>query len=113
MAIANDEFVLFDLRVTVERIGERCTCAIKVGDYFEVKGGQLSLPPGQSFCLYALQSTLPLLPAKQRPLQSADWMATDVRVTCPDPACEMIMRIDRVDRRILRHAETSAVPMDE
>ena len=113
MMRASDEFVLFDLRVIVESVGERCTCAVKVGDYFEMSSGKISLPPGQSFCVYALQSTLPLLPAKQRPLQSADWMETDTRVTCPDPACKMIMRIERGTRRVLRHADTSATPMNE
>lgn len=108
MTRPRDEFVLFDLRVIVERVGKQCTCATQVGDYFEIKGGKIFLPPSQSFCIYALQSTLPLLPAKQRPLQSADWMATDARVTCPDPACKMIMRIDRAARRAVRHAETSA-----
>ena len=105
----NDEFVLFDLRVIVERVGKRCTCAVKVGDYFEIKSGKIFLPPGKSFCLYALQSALPLLPAKQRPLQPADWMETDTRVTCPDPACKLMMRIERGARRVLRYSETSAV----
>ncbi|MBI5029051.1 MAG: TIGR04076 family protein [Chloroflexi bacterium] len=109
MTRASDEFVLFDLRVIVESVGEHCTCAVKVGDYFEIQSGKISLPPGQLFCLYALQSALPLLPAKQRPLQSADWMTTDTRVTCPDPACKMIMRIERGTRRVLRLDETSAV----
>jgi uncharacterized repeat protein (TIGR04076 family) len=113
MARASDEFVLFDLRVIVERVGKQCTCATRVGDYFEIKGGKIFLPPGQAFCLYALQSTLPLLPAKQRALQSADWMATDARVSCPDPTCKMIMRIDRAARRVLRHADTSAVPLHQ
>ncbi|HYN88456.1 MAG TPA: TIGR04076 family protein, partial [Ardenticatenaceae bacterium] len=82
--IDTQEFVLFDLRVVVESVGEGCTCGVQVGDSFELKSGKLFLPDGQFFCVYALQSTLPLLPAKQRPLQAADWMETDVRITCPD-----------------------------
>ena len=89
-----DTFELFDLRVTVEEIRGACTCAQAVGDSFEVRGGQLSLPPGQGFCLYALQSTIPLLPAKQRALQANDWMSTDTHVVCPDPLCGTLMRID-------------------
>ena len=106
-----DEFVLYDLRVVVESVGENCTCDVRVGDYFEARGGKLALPDGQPFCLYALQSALPLLPAKQRPLQPADWMTTDTRITCPDPACQLILRIDRVARRVLRHDDVSAVPL--
>jgi uncharacterized repeat protein (TIGR04076 family) len=107
----DDSFELFDLRVTIEEIRGHCTCEHSVGDFFEVQGGKLALPPGQSFCLYALQSTLPLLPARQRPLQPNDWMATDTRVVCPDPLCGTIMRIDRTTRRVVRHSDTSALPL--
>jgi uncharacterized repeat protein (TIGR04076 family) len=105
----NDTFELFDLSITIEEIRGTCTCGHLVGDSFELKGGQLSLPPNKSFCVYALQSTLPLLPAKQRPLQPADWMQTDTRIVCPDPLCGVIMRIDRTERRIVRHDDVSAV----
>ena len=109
MSLRPDEFVLYDLRVVVESVGEGCTCDVRVGDSFEARGGKLALPDGQPFCLYALQAALPLLPAKQRPLQPADWMTTDTRITCPDPACQLILRIDRVAPRILRHDDVSAV----
>ncbi len=69
------------------------------------------MPAGAEFCLYALQAAIPLLPAKQRQGHPADWMETDARVTCPDPACRLIMRIDRVGRRVLRHDDVSAVPL--
>jgi uncharacterized repeat protein (TIGR04076 family) len=104
-------FELFDLRVVVEAIGGRCTCDHRVGDAFELRGGKLSLPDGRSFCLYALQAAIPLLPAKQRALHPNDWMATDARVVCPDPLCGLVMRIDRVGRRRLRHDDVSAVPL--
>jgi uncharacterized repeat protein (TIGR04076 family) len=107
----DDTFELFDLKVSVEEIRGTCTCDHSVGDSFELQGGKLRLPAGQSFCVYALQSTLPLLPAKQRPLQPMDWMSTDTRVVCPDPLCGVVMRIDRIARRSLRHADTSAVPL--
>ena len=108
----SDTFELFDLRVTIEEIRGRCSCDHAVGDWFEVQGGKLHLPDGQSFCLYALQSTIPLLPAKQRPLQTADWMSSDNRVVCPDPLCGMVMRIDRTVRREVQHDDVSAVPLD-
>ncbi len=107
----SDTFELFDLRVTVEEIRGTCTCAQNVGDWFEVHGGQLSLPPGQAFCLYALQSTIPLLPAKQRALQANVWMSTDTHVVCPDPLCGVLMRIDRTAERTVHHADVSAVPL--
>lgn len=109
-----DRFELFDLRIRVEEIRGQCTCGHSVGDSFALQGGQLSLPgPNRSFCLYALQSALPLLPAKQRPLQPADWMETDTRVVCPDPLCGVVMHIERTTRREVRHSDVSAVPMPE
>ena len=107
--MADDTFELFDLNVRIEEIRGRCTCDHQVGDCFELKGGKLSLPPGQSFCLYALASTLPLLPTKQRPLHPNDWMSTDARIICPDPLCGVVMLIERTARRRLRHSEVSAV----
>lgn len=109
----SDEFELYDLAVIVESIEGNCTCAMSVGDSFNMNGGKVSLPDGQDFCVYALQATLPLLPAKQRLNHPADWMETDSRVVCPDPACKLIMRIDRVDKRTLRHDDVSPIPWDE
>ncbi len=54
----------------------------------------------------------PLLPAKQRSNHPADWMETDARVTCPDPACRLIMRIDRVAGRTLRHDDVGPIAWD-
>jgi uncharacterized repeat protein (TIGR04076 family) len=103
-------FTLYDLEVVVERIDGACTCRMRVGDRVRLQSGKLSVPSGD-FCLYALQAAIPLLPAKQRAGHPADWMETDTRVTCPDPVCRLVMRIDRVGRRTLRHDEVSAVPL--
>ncbi len=105
------EFELYDLRVVVESIEGDCTCDMRVGDAFFLKSGKLSLPEGRDFCLYALQSAIPLLPAKQRVNHPADWIETDSRVVCPDPACRLTMRIDRLGKRRLHHDEVSAVPL--
>ena len=105
----DDTFELYDLTVVVEAIEGHCTCAMAVGDRFFVRGGKIALPDGRDFCLYALQSVIPLLPAKQRQGHPADWMETDTRVTCPDPACRLIMRVDRAGRRALRHDDVSPI----
>ena len=42
----------------------------------------------------ALQAVLPLLPAKQRPLADGDWLKEDSHVICPDPAGNVILRIE-------------------
>ena len=111
--MSSDQFELFDLVVVVEAIEGNCTCAMKVGDAFYLRSGKVSLPPGADFCLYALQAAIPLLPAKQRRSHPADWMETDTRVTCPDPACRLIMRIDRVATRTVRHDDVSPIPWEE
>ena len=112
-AMNDDEFDLYDLTVVVEAIEGHCTCSMAVGDAFWLRGGKLSLPPEQSFCLYALQATLLLLPAKQRRNHPADWMETDARVTYPDPACRLIMRIDRTGQRTLKHDDVSPIAWEK
>jgi uncharacterized repeat protein (TIGR04076 family) len=108
----DDTFELYDLAVRIEAIRGRCTCDHQVGDAFTLQGGKVHLPPGQGFCLYALQAAIPLLPAKQRPTHPNDWMSTDARVVCPDPECGVVMRIERTRRRVLHHADVSAVPLE-
>lgn len=110
--LPDDQFQLYDLTVIVEAIEGHCTCAMAVGDQFFMKGGKISLPDGADFCLYALQAAIPLLPAKQRLNHPADWLETDSRVTCPDPACRLIMRIDRATLRTLRHDDVSPIAWD-
>ena len=108
-----DQFQLYDLQVVVERIEGHCTCDMKAGDSFFLRSGKLALPGGATFCLYALQSVIPLLPARQRQNHPADWIETDTRAVCPDPACRLIMRIDRIGTRTLRHDEVSAIPLGQ
>jgi uncharacterized repeat protein (TIGR04076 family) len=108
-----DTFELYDLALVVEAIEGNCTCSMATGDAVYLRGGKLSMPEGASFCLYALQAAIPLLPAKQRRGHPADWMETDARITCPDPACRLIMRVDRVATRQLRHDDVSPIPWDE
>ncbi len=93
---------LYDLRVTVERIEGRSVCGLEVGDYFELtESSRLRIPEGRHFCIYALQSVLPFLAAKQRELAEGDWLAQDSHVCCPDPEERVVMRIERIGRRTL------------
>ena len=82
-----DAFKLYDLRVEVVAGEREMVCNHRAGDYFELSGEDLSLPPGQSFPIYPLAALLPLLPAKQRTTHPHDWMTTDAEVACPDPHC--------------------------
>lgn len=107
--LRDDQFELYDLKVVVEKIEGNCTCNMTVGDYFCMKGGKVSMPENPDFCLYAMQATIPLLPAKQRRNHPADWMETDARCVCPDPECKLVMRIDRQELRVLDHDDVSPV----
>lgn len=111
MAGASDEFTLYDLRVEVVACRGKMVCGHAIGDYFELSGESLSLPPGKSFPIYPLAALLPLLPAKQRETHRNDWMTTDTDVACPDPRCGAVFRITRTGRRVFRHSEVSAAPL--
>jgi uncharacterized repeat protein (TIGR04076 family) len=105
-------FRLFDLRVEVEQArGLPMICNHKLGDSFELRGENLSLPPGQTFPLYSLAALLPLLPAKQRDTHPHDWMTTDTLIACPDPHCGGRFRITRIGASVFDHAEVTAVPL--
>jgi hypothetical protein len=93
-------FELYDLRVEV--IGppdRRIYCGARPGDYFELHGEMLRLPPGQGFSIYSLAALLPLLPAKQR---------------MTDPNCPTRFRITRTGRRrFIRSQVTATSPAGE
>ena len=109
--MTDDAFTLYDLRVEiVAPPGARIYCGT-AGDWFELRGEQLHLPPGQSFSIYSLAAILPLLPAKQRVTHPNDWMTSDAEVACPDPNCPSRLRITRLEPRRFSHAATTAVPL--
>ena len=97
------EMRVYDLRVTVERIEGRSVCGLEVGDYFELtESSRVRIPEGRFFCLYALQSVIPMLPAKQRKLPEEDWLERDTLVCCPDPEERVVMRIERIGERVMQ-----------
>jgi uncharacterized repeat protein (TIGR04076 family) len=107
-------FDLYDLRVeVVGPAGAKFYCGAAIGDYFELRGEQMLLPPGQSFSIYSLAAVLPLLAAKQRVTHRNDWMTSDAEVACPDPNCPSRLRITRIGTRRFDHADTTAVPVPE
>ncbi len=88
--------ILRDLKVVVDEVRGKCTSGLRPGDHVILRGGRLYIPPNRHFCLYALQAVLPLLPAKQRPLPDGDWLKEAAHVICPDPAGNVVMRIERL-----------------
>jgi len=52
---SDESFQLYDLRVEVVcPPGERIMCGAKEGDYFELHGEMLTLPPGQGISIYSI-----------------------------------------------------------
>lgn len=107
-----DSFKLYDLKVEV--VGDPTTfvCSHHVGDYFLVQGENLVFPQNNPFSMYALAAILPLLPAKERELNSNDWMQTDSLIACPDPNCGAKFKIIRVGKRTQHHSQTTVVPLN-
>ena len=84
---AHDEFTLYDLRVEVVAGDRPMVCNHKAGDYFELSGENLAIPPGQTFPIYSLAALLPLLPAKQRKTGASSWERFSIR---PDPLAHLL-----------------------
>jgi len=84
---------LQDLKIVVKEIRGMCD-TMEVGDYCVVRGSRLSIPESPHFCFYALQSILPLIPAKQRKIDEPDdWLPTTWEVECPDPKGRVILQM--------------------
>lgn len=109
----DDSFELYDLKVVTEETDRPFVCSHQPGDYFLVQGENLIFPENRQFSMYALAALLPLLPAKQRVTDPNDWMTTDAYIACPDPNCGARFHIIRTGRRIFRHSEVTAVPLEE
>jgi uncharacterized repeat protein (TIGR04076 family) len=106
------QFELYDLRVeVVAPPGSRLYCGAVPGDYFELRGEMLTLPPRQGMSIYSIASVIPFLAAKQRPTDPNDWMTSDAEIACPDPNCPSRLRITRMGLRRFSHAETTATPL--
>jgi uncharacterized repeat protein (TIGR04076 family) len=105
-------FELYDLKVeVVVPPGTQVLCGAKPGDWFELRGEMLYLPPGQGFSIYSLAALMMLLPAKQRELDPHDWMDSDSEVACPDPNCPSTFRITRLGKRRFERSATTATPL--
>lgn len=88
---------LVNLRIHVESVTGKCTSRQKPGTSFTLRSGRLYIPPGEHACLYALHAVLPFLAAKQRTLHDGDWLKDESRILCPDPAGNVVLRIERME----------------
>jgi len=91
---------MHELWIEVERVEGVCTGPVPMvpGTGFFVRNGSLIFPGGGPICLYALQSLLPMVPAKERLTDDdpiAGWMGRVDHVQCPDPKGRTIWRIEQ------------------
>ncbi|MEW5722295.1 MAG: TIGR04076 family protein [Thermodesulfobacteriota bacterium] len=85
------------LKVTVERIDGYCNLPMLVGDYLLVEGSRLTIPEGKHFCLWALQSMMPIFPLLQRTESTkGDWTGKVNQFCCPDPRGLVHYRIEKL-----------------
>lgn len=77
-----------NLKVEVVRVKERCGAKHRVGDQFFIRGlGAIEIPQGKKVCLFALNSLIPFLTAKQHQddLPGDSWVSETEILSCPDP----------------------------
>jgi uncharacterized repeat protein (TIGR04076 family) len=87
------------LVVSVQKVLGTCTSTppLRKGDFFTVRNGDIRIPEGRFMCLWALQSILPLIPAKERKIgekRAEDWMWRVHHVQCPDPKGRVVFKIE-------------------
>jgi len=110
--MSEDSFSLYDLKIEVihHDKAKPFVCKHTLGDSFMVRGSLIEMPAGQTFGLYAMLAVLPFVPAKQRPTQETDWMASDAVIGCTDPYCGAGFRISRLESKTYPRAEHTVVP---
>lgn len=91
---------MHELWIEVERVDGACSGPIPMvpGTGFLVRNGSLIFPNGGPICLYALQSILPMIPAKERLTDgdpTAGWMGRVHHAQCPDPKGRTVWRIEQ------------------
>ena len=82
------------------------------GTYFLISGENMIFPYGDhSFPMYSLAAILPLLPAKQRPADVADWMTTDCVIADPDPHNGLEYHIERLELETFNSSDVTATKL--
>ena len=108
-------FELYDLKVTMlfTADGRKSYSTQEDGTYFLVQGENLIFPCKENaFPMYSLAALLPLLPAKQRPCDPSDWMATDAIIADPDPHSGLQYKIERTGLRKFKRSDVTAVALE-
>lgn len=89
---------MHELWIEVNRVEGACSGPVPMvpGVRFAIQNGRLIFPGGGPICLFALQSLMPLLPAKERLTDgdpAVDRMGRVHDIQCPDPDGRVTWRI--------------------
>ena len=85
-----------NLKVTIVKVEGNCSRS-KVGTTFYVRNARLEIPPGQSVCIFALGSILPVLSsAGVKAKKGAGILEILQEWQCPDPLAKVIFRIEEI-----------------
>lgn len=106
---------MFELWINVDRVLGCCTSRRPMipGKGFLVRNGRLLFPEGGPICLFALQSLLSLIAAKERTIDEkpdVDWLWRVDEVQCPDPKGRTIWTIEQRPMGSTRVERHSPIP---
>jgi uncharacterized repeat protein (TIGR04076 family) len=85
-----------NLKITVTQAGGKCTWA-KVGMSFYIRNAKLQIPPGQSFCIFALSSIMPPITGSMMNTKKGDGILDVLQEwRCPEPNSKVLFRIEEI-----------------
>jgi carbon-monoxide dehydrogenase iron sulfur subunit len=86
-----------DLKITVVKAEGPCS-RMREGVEFYVRNAKLEIPEGNSVCIFALGSILPVLSgAIIRNIEDEGMLDVLQEWQCPDPLSKVIFRIENID----------------
>ena len=85
----------YAIRVIIDRV-DYSRSGAKVGDFFDIVGSRLMMPPGASFNVYAMNAVFPVVALRARELPDDDWLSRKPWISSPDPHENIVMRLDRI-----------------
>ena len=101
--------VEFAIRVVVDHADDPRT-STTVGDHFDIRGSKLTLPPGKSFNVYAMNAVFPVVALRAGELPDDDWLVRKPWICSPDPRENIVMRLDRIPVSEIEYDYAVAAP---
>lgn len=73
------------IKVEISEIKGECDNGMKVGDYFIIHDGKISIPEDKSICIWTLNGMLPMFPflLERKNFPKDHWTKDATNYTCP------------------------------